>query len=126
MDVPTTRYTKLGDDRIAFQVVGDADLDLLYVPGMLSTLDWPWEWPPTAAFIRALASFSRLIFFDRRGCGASDPVPGDRLPTWEEWADEARAVLDAVGSERAAILGAVDAGPAAILFAATQPERHAP
>jgi class 3 adenylate cyclase/pimeloyl-ACP methyl ester carboxylesterase len=86
-------------------------------------VDLYWDWPPLAGFLRRLASFSRLIMFDRRGSGASDAVSGEALPTWERWADDALAVLDAVGSERSTILGMADAGPIAILFAATKPER---
>jgi len=123
-DAPATRFTKLGEDRIAYQVLGDSPLDLIYAgAGLANSVDVQWEWPPLASFLHRLASFSRLIMFDRRGVGASDPVSSDALPIMEEWADDARAVLDAVGSERAAIFGTADAGPSAILFAASQPER---
>jgi class 3 adenylate cyclase len=122
-DIPRTRFAKLGDDRIAYQVVGDGPLDLLWVPGIGDALDIRWEYGPYASFIWRLASFSRLIMLDRRGMGASDPVPLDGLPSWEEFADDAVAVLDAVGSERAVLLGVSDAAPVAILFAATRPER---
>lgn len=120
---PETKFTRLGDDRIAYQVVGEGPVDLLYVPPTGDSLDLRWDWPPYAAFLRRLSSFSRLIMFDRRGSGASDPISNEVLPQWEEWADDVRAVLDAAGSERAALYGSADAGPTAMLFAATEPER---
>jgi pimeloyl-ACP methyl ester carboxylesterase len=122
-EVPPTKFAKLGDDRIAYQVVGDGPLDLLWVPGVGDALDIRWDYAPAASFLWRLASFSRLIMLDRRGMGASDPLPLEALPSWEEFADDALAVLDAVGSERTVLLGPNDAGPTAILFAATRPER---
>jgi pimeloyl-ACP methyl ester carboxylesterase len=122
-EIPPTKFAKLGDDRIAYQVIGDGPPDLLWVPGIGDALDIRWEYPPFASFMWRLASFSRLIMLDRRGMGASDPLPLDALPRWEEFADDALAVLDAVGSEPTVLLGANDAGPTAILFAATRPER---
>src|SRR6516164_2018557 len=86
-------------------------------------IDTRWEFPVGASLLRRLGSFSRVIMFDRRGVGASDPVPLEALPTWEEWADDALAVLDAVGSERAALFGAGDGGAVAALFAAIHPAR---
>jgi pimeloyl-ACP methyl ester carboxylesterase len=86
-------------------------------------IDIQWEHPLMAQFLERLASFSRLIMFDRRGAGAADPVPRDGLPTWEEWAHDLRTVLDAVGSNRAAIYAELDAGPVGMIFAATHPER---
>ncbi len=121
--VPETRYARLGDDRVAYQVLGDGPVDLLYAPARGESLDLRFDWPPLADFLRRLSVFSRLIMFDRRGSGASDSLAYEGLSLWEHWADDARAVLDAVGSERAAILGAGDVGPTAVLFAATQPER---
>jgi class 3 adenylate cyclase len=123
MEVPETRYAKVGDDRVAYQVFGDGPIDLVYLPVHGDCIDVRWEWPPYADFLARIASFSRVIQFDRRGMGGSDPVPTDRVPTWELWVDDALAVLDAVKSERAAVLGTVDAGPVAALFAATQPDR---
>jgi len=120
--VPETEYAKLGDDYIAYQVVGDGPQDLVYLAGLTSQIDLRWDFPPMARFLERLASFSRLIMFDRRGFGASDPVPSGVL-TWEEWADDLRVVLDTVGSERAAILGENDGSPTGVLFAATFPER---
>ena len=122
-EIPKTQFAKLGRDRIAYQVLGDGPVDLMWAPGIGDALDIRWEYPPYASLLRRLASFSRLIMLDRRGMGASDPVPLEALPSWEEWADDALAVLDAVGSERAALLGANDAGPTAMMFAATRPER---
>lgn len=122
-DTPETRFAKLGRDRIAYQVVGEGPPDLLWVTIVGDALDARWEYPPLAAFLRRLASFSRLIMFDRRGVGGSDPVPVDALPGWEDWVDDALSVLDAVGSRNATILGVNEAGPTALLFAATRPER---
>jgi pimeloyl-ACP methyl ester carboxylesterase len=122
-EFPPTRFAALGEERIAYQVVGEGPLDLLWAPGLGDALDVRWEYEPYASFLRRLASFSRLIMLDRRGMGASDPVSLEALPSWEEFADDALAVLDAVGSERTVLLGANDAGPTAVLFAATRPER---
>src|SRR6266496_2912125 len=123
MALPQTRYTSVGDADAAYQVLGEGPLDLVYVNGLTEHIDVQWEHPLMARFLERLASFSRLIMFDRRGAGASDPVPLDALPTWEEWTDDLRAVLDAVGSERAAIYAELDAGPVGMIFAATHPER---
>jgi class 3 adenylate cyclase len=118
---PETRYAWLGQDRIAYQVLGDGPPDLVMTGAM--TIDVAWEDPGVALFLRSLASFSRLILFDRRGTGASDPPPPEPLPPWESHAEELAVVLDAVGSERTAILAEIDTTPAAILFAATRPGR---
>ena len=120
---PQTRYVKSGDAHIAYQVVGDGPADLIVVRGYISHVEVAWESPPLAAFYRRLASFCRLILFDKRGTGLSDRVPEDRLPTLEQRMDDVRAVMEAVGSERAALLGASEAGPMCLLFAATYPER---
>jgi class 3 adenylate cyclase len=122
---PTTKFTKIGNDRVGYQVLGDGPIDLVFLTGMSSHLDLRWEEPLNEYFLHRLASFSRLILFDRRGTGVSDAVPFDHLPTWEEWADDLRVVFDAVGSERAAIMAWLDGGPMAMLFAATYPERTA-
>jgi len=122
-DVPETRFTKLGEDYISYQVLGDGPVDVIWMSVLGACLDAQWEYPPLAAFLRRLASFSRLIMFDRRGIGASDPMALEALPRWEEWTEDALAVLDAVRSERTAILASADAGPTAILFAATHPKR---
>jgi class 3 adenylate cyclase len=120
---PTTKFAKLGNDRVGYQVLGEGPLDLVFLTGMSSHIDLRWEEPLNEYFLHRLASFTRLILFDRRGTGVSDPVPSDHLPTWEEWADDMRVVFDAVGSERAAIMAWLDGGPMAMLFAATYPER---
>jgi pimeloyl-ACP methyl ester carboxylesterase len=120
---PETRYVKSGDAHIAYQVVGDAPVDLIVVRGYISHVEVAWESPALAAFYRRLASFCRLILFDKRGTGLSDRVPEDRLPTLEQRMDDVRAVMEAVGSDRAALLGASEAGPMCLLFAATYPER---
>ena len=118
---PETTYAWLGRDRIACQVLGQGPPDLVMTGASLGHLDITWEDPGLALFLRSLASFSRVILFNRRGTGASDPLPPDPLPPWESYAEELAAVLDAVGSQRTAILAELDA--AAIFFAGTRPER---
>jgi class 3 adenylate cyclase len=120
---PETKYAWLGGDRIAYQVLGQGPPDLVMTRGGYGHLDMVWEDPGFTLFLRSLASFSRLILFDRRGMGASDPLPQDRLPPWESYAEELVAVLAAVGSERAAILAEMDGGPLALFFAGTRPDR---
>src|ERR687894_2923137 len=120
---PETRYAKSGDVNIAYQVVGDGPLDLVYVPGWISNIELMWEEPAHARLLRRLASFSRLILFDKRGTGLSDAVPLDRLPTLEQRMDDVRAVMDGAGSGRAAIFGSSEGGLMSVLFAATYPER---
>jgi class 3 adenylate cyclase len=118
---PETHYAKSGDVRIAYQVVGNGPLDLVFVPGFISNLDHYWDEPTLAHFLTRLGSFSRLILFDKRGTGLSDRLGG--LPTLEERMDDVRAVMDAVGSERAALFGISEGGAMSLLFAATYPER---
>src|SRR6266566_4900349 len=120
---PETRYAKSGDLNIAYQVVGDGPTDLVYVPGWVSNVELIWEKPKPTRFLERLASFSRLILFDKRGTGMADRVSNARLPTLEERMDDVRAVLDAVGSERAALVGHSEGGSMSLLFAATYPER---
>lgn len=120
---PVTRYARSGDVNIAYQVVGEAPLDLVFVMGWVSHLDYFWEEPGFARFLTRLASFSRLILFDKRGTGLSDPVPINELPTLEQRMDDVRAVMDAVGSPHAALLGVSEGGPLCALFGATYPER---
>jgi pimeloyl-ACP methyl ester carboxylesterase len=120
---PTTRYAKSGDYSIAYQIVGDANLDLVFVPGFVSHIEHAWEDPEFAHFLDRLASFSRLILFDKRGTGLSDRVPVEKLPTLEERMDDVRAVMDAAGSEQAALFGVSEGGPMSMLFATTYPER---
>jgi pimeloyl-ACP methyl ester carboxylesterase len=120
---PETRYAKNGGVNIAYQVVGEGPRDLIYVPGWISNVELNWEEPALAHVLERLASFSRLILFDKRGTGLSDPVPTDRLPTLEERMDDVRAVLDAVGSEETAVFGFSEGGLMSMLYAATYPER---
>jgi pimeloyl-ACP methyl ester carboxylesterase len=118
-----TRYAKSGDVNIAYQVVGEGPLDLVLVHGWVQSFDMAWEIEPVRRFYDRLASFSRLILFDKRGTGLSDRVPPDDLPSLETRMDDMRAVLDAVGSERAAVVGHSEGGAMSALFAATYPER---
>ena len=121
---PPTRYARVGGDRLAYQVLGQGPPDLVLTMGAFSNVDIAWDDPQTALFLRRLASFCRLLRFDRRGTGASDPLPREPLPPWEAYAEELEAVMDAVGSERAALLVAgPDAGSMALSFAGTRPER---
>ena len=124
MTAPETRYAKTADGvHIAYEVVGDGPVDIVFVMGWTSHIELMWEEPSLARFLTRLASFSRLILFDKRGMGLSDRVPDDRLPSLEVRMDDARAVMDAVGSERAVVFGVSEGGPMATLFAATYPER---
>jgi pimeloyl-ACP methyl ester carboxylesterase/DNA-binding winged helix-turn-helix (wHTH) protein len=120
---PETMYARSGDVNIAYQVIGDAPLDLVFVMGWVSHLEYFWREPTFARFLLRLASFSRLILFDKRGTGLSDRVPINQLPTLEQRMDDVRAVMDAVGSERAALCGVSEGGPMCSLFAATYPEK---
>ncbi len=120
---PTTRYARSGSVSIAYQVVGDGSKDLVFVGGWVSHLESGWDEPLLARFRRRLASFSRLILFDKRGTGMSDRVPDANLPTLELRMDDVRAVMDAAGSQRAALFGQSEGASMAILFAATYPER---
>ena len=120
---PETMYARSGDVNIAYQVIGDAPLDLVFVMGWVSHLEYFWREPSFARFLLRLASFSRLILFDKRGTGLSDHVPINRLPTLEERMDDVRAVMESVGSERAALCGVSEGGPMCSLFAATYPEK---
>jgi class 3 adenylate cyclase/pimeloyl-ACP methyl ester carboxylesterase len=120
---PKTRYAKSGDVHIAYQVVGNSDRDLILVPGFISHIEHFWEDPGVTRFLRRLASFSRLIFFDKRGTGLSDRVPDSELPTLEQRMDDVRAVMDAVDSKQASLFAPSDAGAMATLFAATYPDR---
>jgi pimeloyl-ACP methyl ester carboxylesterase/DNA-binding winged helix-turn-helix (wHTH) protein/class 3 adenylate cyclase len=121
--VPETRYVENGDVNIAYQVVGGGDLDIVFVMGWVSHLEYFWKHPLFAAFLNRLASFSRLILFDKRGTGLSDRVPLSGLPTLEQRMEDVRAVMDAVGSERAVLIGVSEGGPMCSLFAATYPEK---
>jgi len=120
-DPPRTRYAKAAGGDVAYQVVGDGPLDLIVVPGWFSHLDMQWEHPPWRAFVTELASFARVVLYDKRGTGLSDPVDG--APTLESRVDDLLAVIDAAGSERPAMFGFSEGGPISLLFAATYPER---
>jgi len=120
---PKTEYARSGDLHIAYQVIGDGPLDLVYVPGWVSHVELAWEEPTLARFLNRLASFARLIVFDKRGTGLSDRVPHDKLPSLEERMDDLRAVMDAAGSRRAAVFGTSEGGNLSALFAASHPER---
>ena len=123
MKPPETRYAKSGDIRIAYQIVGNGPLDLVFVPGFISNLDAHWEDPGFSHLMTRLGSFTRLIMLDKRGTGLSDRVDTQHLPSLETRMDDVRAVMDAAGCGRAALLGASEGGPMSILFAATYPKR---
>jgi len=118
---PETRFTKAGDVSLAYQVVGDGPVDLVFAFGWLHNIDIIWEHPAYRQFLQSLASFSRLILFDKRGTGLSDRDTG--AATLEERAEDIRAVMDATGSEVATILGQSEGGHMAAMFAACYPER---
>jgi class 3 adenylate cyclase len=121
--VTQVRFARSGDVNIAYRVVGDGPIDLVYAQGSYTHLDVCWELPAFRHFCERLAEFSRVILFDKRGYGMSDRVPG--ATTLEERMDDIRAIMDAVRSERAAIIGESEGGPLALLFAAAHPERTA-
>ena len=117
---PETRYAKSGDVHIAYQVSGSGPIDLVMVPGFMSNLEADWDSPERTRMLQRISSFCRLIRFDKRGTGLSDRV---KIPTLEERMDDVRAVMDAAGSEKAALFGISEGGPMSILFSATYPER---
>jgi class 3 adenylate cyclase len=118
---PETRYARSGDVHIAYQVFGDGDFDLVLVNGFTTHVELVWEHEPARHYLQRLASFARVINFDRRGSGLSDPVA--QAPTLEQRMDDVRAVMDAAGSERAALLGISEGVCMSLLFAATYPDR---
>ena len=122
---PETHYVQNGDVNIAYQVVGSGPIDIVFVMGWVSHLEYFWKHHLFASFLDRLASFSRLILFDKRGTGLSDRVPVNELPTLEQRMEDVHAVMDAVGSERAILVGVSEGGPMCSLFAATYPERTA-
>ena len=122
---PETRYAKTGDLHIAYQVVGDGPVDIVFVPEFWHTIEVQWDQPELAAFLERLASFGRLISFDQRGSGVSDPVSLDELPSIEQWMDDVRVVMDDVGSKSAVLISIGGGGTMSMLFAATHPERAA-
>src|SRR6266511_558522 len=121
MDIPETQYTKSGDVHIAYQVSGDGPFDLVFVPPFASNVELMWQVPSQATFFHKLERFCRLIRFDKRGTGMSEHLGG--IPTLETRMDDVRAVMGAVGSERAALLGVAEGGAMSMLFTATYPER---
>ena len=120
---PETHYTRGKEGHVGYQVVGDGPVDLVFIPSWLTCIDGMWEEPTLAGFLRRLGTFSRVLCFDKRGTGVSDPVPLAAIPTLEQWNDDVSAVMDAVGTRRAALVGVAEGGPMALLFAATYPER---
>jgi len=121
VDIPETRYARSGDVSIAYQVLGDGPFDLVRIPPYVSHVELAWQIPSLAAFNRELASMARVITFDKRGTGMSDRVSG--APSLEVRMDDVRAVMDAVGSQQAALLGVSEGGAISVLFAATYPQR---
>lgn len=121
--MPRTQYAKSGNVNIAYQVIGEGPRDLVYVPGWVSNVELMWDDPVLASILRRLSTFSRVVLFDKRGTGMSDPVPESDLPGLEERMDDVRAVMDAAGSEKATLLGHSEGGNMCTLFAAMFPER---
>jgi class 3 adenylate cyclase len=121
MVIPVTRYAKSGNVHVAYQVFGSGAIDLVFVPGFVSHIENYWEHPDLARWLLRLGGFARVVMFDKRGTGLSDPV--SEVPSLELRMDDVRAVMDAVGIERAAQLGISEGGPLATLFAATYPQR---
>ena len=121
MAMPETRYARSGDISIAYQVVGDGLFDVVFAPGYVSHVELVWEAAGIAAFLRGIAEHARVLVFDKRGTGLSDRVAG--APTLEERSDDIRAVMDAAGSQRAALFGLSEGVPMSVVFAASHPER---
>jgi pimeloyl-ACP methyl ester carboxylesterase len=113
-EVPETQFAWSGEDRVAFQVFGEGDIDVLFTSASPDTMELRWDWPPYADFLRRLGTRARVVMFDRRGMGSSERASGEPLPGWEQWADDARAVLDLVGSQQAVLLGTGHGGPIAL------------
>src|SRR6185503_5087739 len=123
--LPETRYARLGELHLAYQVVGQGPPDILLLDQWFGHVDAQWDVPPVAALRERLATFGRLIMFDKRGTGLSDPIPTSSLPTLEEFMADIPAVLDTVGSERVALITNIGGGMLAMPFAATHPDRVA-
>ena len=121
--LPETRYARTGDTHIAYQVAGDGPLDILLAAEFWHSIEVQWDQPDLASFLERLASFGRLISFDQRGSGVSDPVPLDELTSLDVWLDDIRVVMDTVGSESAVLYGVGGGGTMSMLFAATHPDR---
>src|SRR5579864_6780825 len=122
-DVPKTQWAAVGDADVAYQVMGDGPPDILLFNPLGTHLELAWHVPGFDEFARRLTSMGRFVIFDRRGTGMSDGVPRSAIPTWEDFAEDVAAVLDAVGSTQAAILASAETGPMALLFAAMHPHR---
>jgi pimeloyl-ACP methyl ester carboxylesterase len=122
---PDTEYALTEGGHVAYQVLGEGPPTILFITSWFSNVDAMWEAPGLPAYLDRLTSFARVICFDKRGSGVSDPVPLDQLPTLERWMDDALAVLDAVGAERVVVIGDAEGGPMAMLLAATHPRRVA-
>src|SRR5256714_15157125 len=118
---PKTQYATYGDLKLAYQVVGDGDVDIVLVPSFVSHSGFCWAHPAIKSFYDRVASFARLVLFDKAGTGLSDPVSD--IPTLEDRAAEVEAVMDAAGLERAVVFGLSEGGPSAIFFSVTRPER---
>src|SRR5579863_2628705 len=123
MALPETHYVTVNQAQVAYQVVGNGSEDLTICLPLGGQIDGFWQLPPGPELVSGLRDARRLIVFDRRGSGASDPLPTNAIPTWEEMAEDLLAVLDDAGSKRTSLIGVNDTGPIAILFAATHPER---
>ena len=121
LDLPETRYARLGDITLAYQTMGSGEHDLIIIPGIISHVEFAHELPGYTAFLRSLSTFARVVTFDKRGQGLSDRV--SHLPTLEERMDDVRAIMDALGTRRAALLGFSEGSPMSVLFATTYPER---
>ena len=121
METPQTRYARSGDAHIAYQVFGEGELDLVVVPGFVSNIEFYWQVPQIESILLRLASYARVVIFDKRGTGLSDPV--SEVPPLEQRMDDMHAVMSAAGVERAALYGISEGGPATLLFTATYPER---
>src|SRR5204862_7325160 len=118
---PAARYAKSGDLHIAYMTHGDGPIDVVWVPSSISHVEHIWAEPSVAAALDRMGSFARLILYDRRGSGLSDPIVG--APTLEEQIDDVLAVMEAAGSEQPAVFGTLEGGPMAVLFAASHPDR---
>ena len=121
LDLPETHYTRSGELSVAYQVMGAGPIDLIFVPGMITHVEFMHELPGYTSFLRRLAGFARVVTFDKTGQGLSDRYLD--MPSFEQRVDDVRAVLDAIGSKRAVVLGCSEGGPISIMFAATFPER---
>lgn len=120
---PVTTYVRTEGGHVAYQVFGEGPLDVLFIPNWMSNLDVMWDAPGVAAYLRRLSSFARVVCFDKRGTGVSDPVPLDDPPPLEQWMDDALGALDAAGAEEVAVIGDTEGGTMAMLLAATHPQR---